>query len=313
MKSFLVLILLCVISPVKAINWQSVSAANKNNWPLVDSHLEAIAEKVVKDEIHDHNDIDFCSVIILENKTCNVKAYFNLTRISDGWIADQENHYLKVNFARIPLFLALSDAGCDISTLTEAFKAKEDSVLVNLAGHYWQNKMGNAFRYIAKSGVYLSDTISAIELDGLVIGFNKKPWRIEELIPKVFTSVQIAMFTQGIANSGVMLYPRRNNSEKIRFNNQISSPASISALKEAMCYKDTNIGTDVYGFTSVGSYDYWPQMSLFTGFNENYTVTVFVTDNKDAPRSIALRIFSHLQNPSHFVGFRTRVFHVSEK
>lgn len=313
-RLFILVLALISISLVKANNgWQTtVSDANKNVWSLIDCHLEAYAGKLVKEEIQNCNDIDFCSVVVLENKACNVKTYLNLTRESDGsWDIDRESHYFKVNFTRIPLFLALADAGCDLSSLTNAFKADEDSALMNLAGHYWLYKMGSAFKYIAQSGVYLKDTISAKELGGLEIEFNESPWNPAELLPKLYSSVQIAVITQAIAN-GVMLNPRTSNTDKVqKIYNQISSPTSRSALKEAM-YWDINIGTDVYGFTSMSNYDYCSPTSFFTGFTENYTVTIFVSsenikDIQDIPRSIAMKIFEHLTNPSQFLGYRTRI------
>lgn len=199
--------------------------------------------------------------------------------------------------------------------------------MIEACEQYFCRSMATAAYHLSHTGIDLGDRDTSLtDYQSFCERYEEILWQPLSLLglnDKVKV-LQIHMFTSGLACKGKLLMPRLNESDpSIVIYNPMANPKHISIVRKSMIEnvkhglsKKAKSGVEdvkVYGFSNVGDPDgAYGQTSLFTGFIDEYTITVSVNmlaGNaliRILPQRIAASIIKFLTNRSDNVTYIER-------
>lgn len=199
---------------VPVVDRDNVEAVNGSDIiTTIDIHMQDIVERALRRQLVDNNAIAGTAVI-MDVETGEIRAISNLTRYSDGSIADDVNHAITMRvepgstFKLVSLMALLEEAGYDLDMMVDCTKE----------GKYYYQPKPNGRKYLVEDD---HDDIGVISLKGVMaqssnIGFVKtitgeygeEPERFVDFIEGLGIDRPISMQLQGGAKP-VIKDPRR--------------------------------------------------------------------------------------------------------
>ena len=187
--------------------------------------------------------------------------------------------------------------------------------LVEACEQFFARSMATAAFHLSHTGIYLGDEDESLtDYQSYYERYEETTWQPLSLLGVYdkLKVIQIHMFTSGLANNGKLLMPRLDDSapDSVIYES-MANPKHIKEVRESMrenilyglSHKASVDGVVVYGFSNVsdsnGAYE---RTSLFTGFENNYTITVVVNmfvGNaliRILPQEIAVSVIKFLTN-----------------